>query len=362
MFRDFLLFDEKILESYGLYPHNHDSKKQDWLDSCPDKGKLYNSLHSKIVLSSEVNRLTDLVNDYESWFTRFFSSSLENHDYSSYQCVIEYLEQGKPVKTKLAKLEFDINMDKIFAISNSTGIPVGMYISVKFKLKKNYNILKYNEGLVEKYLDKVKEYTDTLDSLRLANAFVINKTRSLALRMEKYNSGDTEEFDKFRDCENSLAHKGKNWSQLTIDERKERFSSYICLQYKDNDGKFVKNLCKFVCESYDDKTLKYNQIKWNKRTGVVYDIKGVDTTSKDFSIVQASKKEVVLNFIDTNLGAVNEEMLYYILSTQNPTFEEMLNIVVVQFNILNPTYAQKKSLQKSFNVINELCQEGRDES
>ncbi len=359
MFRDIILFDEKLLESYGLYPHNHDSKKQDWLDQSPDKGVLYNTLHSKIILGSEVTRLTALVDSHESWFENFFRTGLNHDDYMTLHEVFLYLDQSKPVKTKLAKLEFDINMDKVFAISNSTGIPISMFVAVKYKLKKIYNILKFNEGLVEKYVDTIKEYTEALDSLRLAKLYIVNKTHTLTLRMEKYNSGDTEEFTKFdKSNQDSLAHKNKNWSGLTAEERKERFSSYICLRYKDNDGDFVKRLITFVCESYDNKSLKYNQIKWNKRIGAVSDIKGIDTTdTDDFSMVQVSKKTVVPNFIDTNLGAVNEEMLYYILSSPEPTFDEFFNRLSVQFNIQNSSHVQRKKLTKSFDTMKSVVTE-----
>ncbi len=368
---DSLFFDEKILEKYGLFVGDN---KEEWLNSTIDNGELYYALENKLMKRSDIINVTKDIKNSEAWIIGFLKELLTEEDYLTLSEIIYYFNQDNSSrKTKIGKLSFNMMMGKAVTLSNKYNKGIDMFIYYKFNLKRStiltISIVNSN------FNTKLNEYKDLNAKLRSCNKFIENRIAYLDGQMKKYNSGTTNEFEKFiYNTKQDGKFIGSNWSTLKKEDKKERFESWVYSRYPYKPVEFTDKLIKFILDSYEQKTLKYNNIKWNKNKGIIYDIKNLqlekedsgesrnsdkckkvsDITNSfsDFNITKAPKQIVFDSKIITQLDKVNEEVLYCLLIYMQ--LDECLIHLQNVFHVEKFTNIEKKKITSIYNDMDKI--------
>lgn len=103
--------------------------------------------------------------------------------------------------------------------------------------------------------------------------------------------------------------KGKNWSELSPDDKNAVIDTYASETYPGNIG-----LATFIKDGIADKSITYRNIKWSKEYGRIQSVSRLevdkDTGNAHMNPMPATVKN---NTIDKNIGKIHEEILYCIL-------------------------------------------------
>jgi hypothetical protein len=264
--------------------------------------------------------------------------------------------------------ETDIEFHKYLSNRYNLQIVVNI-IESKETTKQLTNMEKLQKSIsVERFTNYLEKYSETNDLIDIKQKFCTNTLKNLKLDFYSYLT-DRQNFLNRQDIPSikrlKISQEGKyykKWSQLTDDERFERFKSFS-VYYVDKkliDAKLldkglrdvkINELEKLLVESFRMKQLLYKNITWNIKLGFIEVIKilkynndntfsllknvntnstnantnSTDTTSTNiYGQPISNKKKISSRTIITKESEkiINEEMLYFILKRiQNGTVE-----------------------------------------
>jgi hypothetical protein len=344
---DFILLEDNILQKYGLFCN--DINKEEWLVTRCDKGQLYYQLYDRIVNKCKLALYTDRATELETDFTDLVRKSVEDSDSDTFNECIQYFSRSGDYKTKLAKLTRNIYIDKIVSLTNKYSIPIDYFYVLKFGIKIVFKT-QYNES------ELLLEYKDVLDLIRQEKKYIDTKTKYLNSCMSKYNDGDTESYLKFIRSNTRLDEKfiDKNWSNLSQEDRIDRFNGYVLYRFPSKSSDFTTRLTEFIKEKYKCKEVKYNNIKWNKKQGRLTDITNlVINLETDEFWLSCEDKKFTKQKLELDESEINEEILYYCIY-KNKSIEDCIQYMQFKLNIKKMSSIDKKYITKTFAEISEI--------
>ena len=345
----FLFFHKDIVETYGKCPYimmddNTRDNRLNWLDDQEDNGQLYRYLYDKYILKVEHNVLLKQKEDMETYFIKLHKDYLSDSQHillhDSEEQLKEYINSN--VKTKKLKDKFKIIVNNISNIVIETGLNVNEYISSLYGIYIPVNIKRTNDTLLTDqgefiatiYNDKVTEYKQLIESIETSARFLNNSTNNL--KQELYQYIYAQSHGK-KTIKNQKGKYFKKWSQLTDEEKIDRYHSFVeffIIKYLAEPelitGDEVDNTINTVKKLIEDnvQTIKFKDIKWNIKRGIVEQINPLKFKEEDksFYLVQEKEKEKdttkvkpkkpssVRTLINKETEKViNEELVMYIL-------------------------------------------------
>jgi hypothetical protein len=357
---DIILLEDTILQQYGIF-NQHESEKEEWIKDSFDGGKLYYELHDKIINKRDIVRYTDICNNIEINIIKFIAETITTDEYEVFNEVLYYFSTLKEhkhskdaqMKTKLGKLTKNIMMDKVSNLSNIYSIPIDTFVILKYNLNATFASNNKNDE-IDLLLDQYKE---CLELLKQAKKYVDTKTKYLTLRVEMYNNGNTAKYDEFMYAKKQYGkHINKNWSNLKLEEKHERFESYVTSRFVAKSAEFIDRLCQFIKDEYKN-SIKYNNIKWNKQLGIVYHINNIIIDDTDsISVKTISKPTLIKSKTCLAMPTMNEEILYYILFI-NISIDNCIQKIQDRLKITKLTYIEKKKIAKVYNDMYEIIKQ-----
>jgi hypothetical protein len=306
----FLFFHKDINNTYGICPYillNKDIKKNrlNWLDTQDDNGQLYRYLYDKYILKVEHISLLEQRDNLDAYFIKLHNDYLSESQLELLNNSKEYLKEyiNSSVKTKKLKDKFKIIVNNISNIVIETGLDINEYISLYYGMYIPVNIRKDtiisdNKLFISTiYNDKLAEYKNILESIETSNRFLNNSTNNLKQELYQYI------YNQQHVKKVSLNQKGKyfkKWSQLLDEEKLDRFYSFIeyfINKYLVDPGlvkgldietlmNSVKNLI-----SNNFKRIKFKDLKWNVKKGIVENIYTLKFKEEDKSFYLSEEKE-----------------------------------------------------------------------
>jgi hypothetical protein len=391
-----LFLHKDVLKSYGLCPYldidlenpldslDVEKNRLEWLASMEDKGLTYFSLCNNLLMKEEVTELLlqkkTLENDILDYIISLLTPSQFEYYNNSDLFIQEY--NSCNVKTKRLKERFRTMINWLSILYSETDIEFHKYLSNRYNLQVVVNIIESKDTTkqftnmeklqrsisVERFTNYLEKYSETNDLIDKKQKFCMNTLKNLKLDFYSYLT-DRQNFLNRQDIPSikrlKISQEGKyykKWSQLTDDERFERFKSFSVYYIDKNliDAKLldkglrdvkINELEKLLTESFRIKQLVYKNITWNIKLGFIEVIKilkynddntfsllknktqqecnttstNVNTNSTDTNSTNiygqpiSNKKKVSSRTIITKESEkiINEELLYFILKRVN---------------------------------------------
>lgn len=397
-----LFLHKDVLKSYGLCPYldidlenpinssDIEKTRLEWLETTEDKGMTYFSLYNNLFMKDEICELLlqkqNLENEIFEYITNLLTPSQLEYYKNSDVFIQEY--NSCNVKTKRLKERFKTMINWLSILYSETDIEFHKYLSHRYNLQIVVNLIESKETTkkltsieklqksmsIDRFTNYLETYSEINDKIDTKTKYCLNTLKNLKLDFYSYLT-DRQAFLGKQDIPNikrlRISQEGKyykKWSQLTDDERFDRFKSFSVYYVDKNliDAKLLEKdlrdikideLYKLLVESFQSKRLMYKNITWNVKRGVVDTIKilrynedntfslvQIDETSKkndDNTVTNStindskttnstqnkditSKKKVSLRTIITKESEkiINEDLLYFILKrVQNGTIE-----------------------------------------
>jgi hypothetical protein len=345
----FLFFHREIIDTYGMSPcimltDNINNERLNWINNQDDNGKLYRYLYDKYILKVEYNSLLIQKEDLELYFNKLHSDYLSSDQFNLLQLSKEYLKDyiNSNVKTKKIKDKFKIIVNNISSIVIETGLNIndfissyyGIYIPVNIrKDQENVELSNTGEFMTTIYNDKVIEYKNILELVEKSQRFITNSSNNLKQELYEYI------YNQVHIKKVSLHQKGKyfkKWSELKDDEKLERYYSYIehfihkylveprLIDVNDIDTSIntVKNL---IADNI--KRLKFKDIKWNVKHGIIEQIFPLKFKEEDKSFYLTKEKE------NLNVPKIKPKKVSSVKSLINKDTEKVINEDLVMYII-----------------------------
>ena len=309
----FLFFHKDILDAYGSCPHillteNIKYERLNWLDNQDDNGQLFRYLYDKYIMRVEHNVLINQKQDLEVYFEKLHKDYLELSQYNLLQTSDEYLKEyiNSSVKTKKIKDKFKIIVNNISNIVIETGLHINEYISSLYgvyipvnirKDQENVELSNTGEFMTTIYNDKVTEYKNIIESIDNSHRFLNNSTNNLKQELYQYIYNQLYVKKVYKSQKGKFF---KKWSELTDEEKLDRYHAYIddfinkfLVEPQLVEGDDIEILMNTVKKLITDnfKRIKYKDIKWNIKRGIVEQIFPLQFKEEDKSFYLIKEKE-----------------------------------------------------------------------
>jgi hypothetical protein len=363
----FLFFHKDILDTYGSCPHilltdNIKYERLNWLDNQDDNGQLFRYLYDKYIMRVEHNVLINQKQDLEVYFEKLHTDYLESSQYNLLQISEEYLKEyiNSSVKTKKIKDKFKIIVNNISNIVIETGLHINEYISSLYgvyipvnirKDQENVELSNTGEFMTTIYNDKVTEYKNIIESIDNSHRFLNNSTNNLKQELYQYI------YNQLYVKKVSKSQKGKffkKWSELTDEEKLDRYHAYIddfinkfLVEPQLVEGDDIETLMNTVKNLITDnfKRIKFKDIKWNIKRGIVEQIFPLKFKEEDKSFYLTKEKEPEK---DDSSSKPKTKKVSSIKSLINKNTEKIINEELVVYMI----QLKKNKKLKADNIKN----------
>lgn len=411
-----LFLHPEILKTYGLFPHiqldnsilNNDTTQRtnlntgvlnfheiensdetetfiineqlfktrlQWLQSQSDGGNLYMKLYDELINQSELNLLSQNLQELDHNIYTFFKtilspSQLELYD-NSYSFIQEYVNCR--IKTKRIKESYKSFINNLSILYSETSIEFHTYFSLLFNTAISINIInpKTQSDFIEDKFSKIvlndqftsyiEQYKLNIENKNLKLKYITNTIRNLNEALHLFLM-DRQKFLSKQDI-TFLKHQKftqtgkyfKKWSLLTPEERLERFLTFsnyyvnknlIEKMIITNDDKdlFVDKLYNLLKDAFLSKQILYKDISWNIKHGIIETIKNLTFTNENIHNTNSNPFKLCLKITNTSQNNLTE--------TQNVT--EMSNDTNnVSLNKPKKTSTKTIITKESDKIINE---------
>jgi hypothetical protein len=402
IFPAFLFFHEKVIEMYGMCPFiridsiNNDIENPDaidddyykkkfndlrknWLEETCNNGKTYYDLYNEIVLKTQISKIKSEINTLEKKIDKIVFEILSDSQSELYKKSIELLQEyiNCNIKTKKLKEKFKILIHNLSILFSETGIHIDKYLTLKFNINLPINIIPSselsieNDHIIKFFNEDLSLFSNLLEHFNQKQKYVINIKKNLDQELFTFIS-------KTNNLKNNLYKQEgkyfKTWANLNNEEKYERFESYSefyakkCLKdlYKEESKNQLFNLIK---TNYDNKKLNYRHFVWKTNLGILEKIKFINFNNETYIFYlddelnndklntklkkSISKKTI---FTNENEKIINEEILKYIIKTQNEednnsNKDDYINIIKDKLKIKKFNKDDKQLLITKFNEI-----------
>jgi hypothetical protein len=350
----FILLDEKILDVYGLCPYKDDDKISLWIRSQNDNGQLYMYLKGRIIDGVDIASAKNEIKVLDTWFEAFFKDNMTAANLDVLDTIIVYFITFKDKKTKIAKAKHNMILNNLFHLVNASGIPIHLWLEVKYNTSIVHPLGVNTESeSLKKYIKNVSAYKEANTKFKQSNKYMENRQKYLMAAYEDYVCSGKNKYKKYiKTSKQNPSYIGDKWSKMTDTQRLDRFEGYISsiMQWKDEAS--VTSISSTLLDMYTTKQLRYTNIKWNSRMGVIENITNVDfddngnpTIIEHVPVVKRVQHEEVFD-----VTVLNEQLLYHIISCPGMPIEDVLEQVFNDVRV-KPSRAMKKVMMENYHVI-----------
>lgn len=350
----FLFFHKDIIDSYDICPYimltdDVYNNRLNWLNNQKDNGKLYYDLYNKFINKVEHTSFLEKKSELTKFFCNIHEEYLSPANYELLQLTEVYIKDyiSLAIKTKKLKDKFKIIINNISNIVIESGFNIDQYLSCHYGLYIPINKDKVSPKRDELniyndiYNDKIIEYKNLLESIENSEKYLYQMCNNLKQDLYQYI------YNQIHTKNKSISQDGKyfkKWSKLTDDEKLDRYYSFIEFYIKkyvaepgliniDDIEISINCVKKLIDENFNK--IKFKNIKWNIKKGVIEKIyslkfkeedksfyiitqKDHDNTKEEQDKIKAKKissKKALINKETEKI--INEELVIYILYLKN---------------------------------------------
>lgn len=347
----FIFCDESIIKFYKIETEFKElikieniSKRIELLENSEDKGEYFlqykNRLNGDLLTKYKKEK-----EEYEESLFKMFKDLLISDLYIQFENIIELIKEYTNNKKKNPYKIYVIK-EKLIFLQEETSLNISKFFSIYWNLpqlliplkktnNKNKGVYLHFDFQIDSLNNHYSKIINEDKWVILTNNNLKNKIIEILLNTEK-ESGDWKQ-----KTDNNLSSK---WSILTNEQKKEKIESFCkfyiynkkyidLLKEKEDDfdsEKLINNLNKVLLEHFENKTLKYKQIRWNNVKKIIENIKGLEIQNEEFvlnvdekSIKRKITKSKNLTKSKINIEKINDFLLNFICNLINSKeFEE----------------------------------------
>lgn len=379
-----LFLHQNIITEYGLCPFiigdinlnnineynitqessNLEENRRKWLEKTNDNGKLYYELYENIYQKKEMTKLIENLKNLEDRMERTIKDFLSNSQYDIYnECVIMIDEYNNcTIKTKKIKEKYKLIIHNLSILYSETGLYINKYLEIKHSLNLPINSIDGNKKeskdndfyIIKNFEENISEYQIQIDKINQKNKYITNIKKNLKQDFHEFlMNKNTLNIQTNKQNDKQCSQEGKyfkNWSNLTIDEKKERllsFSQFYVNKFietnleKDN---LIQQLSEILNEKLDSKKLTCKDLTWKSNKGIIEKIKNLNfdkenntfyldkkqqNDTSDLKLNKSLSKKTIFQKI--NEKVINEEMLKFILKYNQNQYQKCIENYIDEF-------------------------------
>ena len=406
----FIFCDENIIKFYKInseslkeiiqIENNGEfiSKRTELLKNSSDKGEFFLEFKKRLD-GGLLAKYKKEKEEFELSLFKMFKDLLISNLYIQFENTIglinEYLKNKKnPYKVYVIK-------EKLSFLQEETSLNISKFFSIYWNLPELLIPLKKtnnkNKGVYLQFdyqIDSLNDFYSKINNeekwIVMTNNDLKNKIIEILLNTDIVNENDWKQ--KTNDDISS------KWSLLTNEQKKDKLKSfceyfiynkkYIDLNQdqKENQNeindilKLIENLYKVLLIHFDNKTLKYKQIRWNNVKKIIENIKGLELNLENYeftlnidkkSIKRKITKSKNLTKSKYNVEKINDFLLIEIcnlsfkLDFEQKEFKEKNLLVVLEkikgiLNITRYINSDKEFIIKQYNDFYDIVLENKE--
>lgn len=383
-----LFLHDSVIKKYGRCPYinitssNKDEvieKRKEWLNSQRDNGQVYYDLYNILINKSDIKSYTLQKECTENDIENIINVTLNTVQKQVYNdaLILLYEYNASKLKSKKIKEKYKEIIYLFSKLYNDTHIHIHEYVSHKLDTQIIINYSENGNGSVNKtisiYNDLLtKNFKEYLDKYILIKQNLTNSSKYLK-NTTKHLNNELVSFLKTKDTD-TFVQQGKffkKWSLLTFEEQCDRFHSFARYYVsrkkplQESKEENIEKLSNFLQESFKNKILKYNSIKWNIKTGMIDSvlIEYIDDNFKVKTKPSVVKKAVesVSIFSKENEQNINEYILTFLIKNKKENdiidtkFQDLcFEKIKLQLNLKKISKSDKILLKQKYTDIYEI--------
>ena len=401
---DFYKFTIADLKT-NILPLDKIEDRKNLLDSTADKGQLFFDVRDRLLSKSELNKYLQAKEDVLEFLYRLFKDLFTEHNYNTFKYCKSMLDEGKKNKKKLYVIKNNIQV-----LEDETGINISKFFSVNWNLPELYIPIKKsqqkkNKGIDFEFdlrIDKISEFSNKIIQEDKYIYQTLNRIQQKTISILTGNSDETLIYKQ-----NSDDDLKKKWSELSDEQRLDRIKDY-CNHYiinkiylktidgelerfKDekkittsfvfeNESTLIDKLYKLLLDNFKSENLKYRQIKWSTKNGIIETITNFSLTVElkdECNIIltpmfketdKSLKKKKIsssksLIGLKSNIENINEILVKFILNTitnyngddydklKDDNIEPCLERIKFKLKLNKITNVDKDFIVKNYNTF-----------
>lgn len=366
----YIFFYEPAIEKYGVCTYinidniiknnsmSYEEKKKyindnrvKWLETQSDKGQLIYEIRDKILYKKDLLKATKDINLIQKKINDYIHNILPPNLLELWKKSVTFIEEYStaPIKTKKLKEKFKYFINDISIIFCETRIPIHTYFSYKHKNilfhvnditpQNNLQTPNFENELIY-FNTQIEKYKEELDNIQQLNRYINNISQTLKNDLYLFLTNQ-KKFNVVKKIVNQKGKYFKKWTTLSLEEKYERFKSYIeyyiekfminenILKIEEKDLT-VDTVYKLITNAYANKSLIYRDFKWNSSTGIIESIKTLkyDKSKSEFYLAVTRNNNNVTNDTSTNVSSSKKNTFKSVITKD---IEKNLNEIILMF-------------------------------
>lgn len=399
-----LFLHENVLNAYGYCPYIEmedgvKEKRQEWLMSQEDKGKVYFELFEDLYNKRGLMQAETDKEVHVKKMEEVIKANLTEQQWGLYCDSMEIIKEWSAcnVRTKRIKDRFKGVTHNMSVLYAETLIPIHEFLALEYLTNHPNGIMVNEVKLTREVLERTDLYVaeefrkdivalkELGDLVNQRKKWIINTTKNLKhelyLFLTKSNDREYRQKPKFIP---QIGKYFKRWTALTADEKSERFASfakYYVTRYmvaellieEAQAEEYVTALAELLSNAYKSKELIYRDFAWVTKHGMIEKVKVLKYNKETSSFFldshhkaaklannkqQQSKKKASNRTIFTkeNERVINEQILYWVVKDvqsegESNCKEQCLEKVKDQLRVKRVSNGDKAKLLMKFDEM-----------
>jgi hypothetical protein len=377
-----------------------------FLQDSSDKGEFYFKVRDRLINKSDLIVYQNLKNELLDYLYKLFKDLFTENHYNTFLFCKNVLNEPKKNKKKLYIIKNNIQL-----LEDETGINISKFFSVNWNLPELYIPIKRSQqrklkGIDFEFdlrIDKISEYSNKIIQ---EDKYIYQTLNKIKFKTISIITGEkNQENSSYKqNCDDNLK---KKWSELTIEQKIDRFKDYCnhfiinkvflnsikeeleTLKEKnnittsfnfENENTLINKLYNLLVENHNNGHLKYKQIKWNVKNGIIEYIQNIKLQieiQNDINIIinptfilqnetlkkkKISSSKSILS-LKSNIEYINDMLLKYIfnilINHDNEDFDDLkelhleksIELIKSKLKLNKITISDKEYICKQYNIF-----------
>lgn len=352
---EFYKFTDEELRK-NILPLDKTDYRKLFLENSIDKGLYYFKIRDRLINKSELNMYMQLKDELLEYLFKLFGDLFTETHYNIFKNCKNILDQNKKNRKRMYLVKNNLQI-----LEDETGINISRFFSVNWNLPELYipikkSQLKKNKGIDYEFdlrIDKISEYND---KIMQEDKYIYQNLNKIQNHCVSILTGNVQILSYKQNSDNSYK---KKWSELSTEQRLDRIKDYcnhfiinkiylksiknsletIKEQHNisttltfENENMLIDKLYNLLSDRYTNNILKYKQIKWNIKQGIIDLIQNVildiEFKDNDIIIINPNFREGVKSIIKkkisssksltnlkSNIENINEVLIKFIVDS-----------------------------------------------
>lgn len=291
------LKDEELLQN--ILPLDKIDNRKIFLENSDDKGIYYFKVRDRLMNKSDLNIYIKSKDELLKYLFKLFGDLFTETHYNIFKNCKNILDENKKNKKKIYIVKNNLQV-----LEDETGINISKFFSVNWNLPELYIPIKKSQQRKNKGIDfefdlKIDKISDFNNKIIQEDKYIYQTLHKIQYKCVGILTGNIQILSY---KQNSDVSYQKKWSELSVDQRLDRIKDYCnhfiinkiylktiktnleTIKEKnnintslsfENENILIDKLYNLLSDKYTNNILKYKQIKWNLKQGIIELIQNV---------------------------------------------------------------------------------------